>query len=65
MTDEKWIKDRITDAWFSIAQEFQSGTMADQVQRINEVMEEAFEGGWNSCAYLRSDMTYKEHNKEK
>jgi hypothetical protein len=48
MTDEQWIEGRVTNAWYSIAQEFQSGTMEDQVKRIKEVMEEAFEGGWNS-----------------
>ena len=28
---------------------------------VKDIVEEAFEAGWNTCAYLRCDKTYSEY----
>ena len=45
MTFDEWANgnDRVTNAWYTIAQEFQSGTTEDQTRRIREIMEEAWD----------------------
>ena len=53
MTFDEWVdkNDRVTNAWYTIAQEFQSGTMEDQLKRIKEVMEESWEGRYYTLTY--------------
>ena len=45
MTFDEWASDqnRVTNAWYTIAQEFQSGTVEDQNKRIREIMEEVWD----------------------
>lgn len=53
MTFNDWVceHDKVTNAWYSIAQEFQSGTTEDQHKRIREVMEESWDARYSTLTY--------------
>ena len=50
MTFDEWVSDndRVTNAWYTIAQEFQSGGIEVQRKRIREIIEEAWDARYHT-----------------